>query len=52
LLEAANRYNAHFLILEKDGTPSGLKNVYQNVNAFSFIHYLGEVDGDRIFEVP
>jgi hypothetical protein len=52
VFEVARRYKARYLVLEKDGMPTGLEYVYQNAVALSSIRYLGEVEGDRIFEIP
>ena len=51
-LELAERFGARFLILEKDGTPQPLQEVYDNPTSFSSIQYLGEIDGARIFAIP
>jgi hypothetical protein len=52
VLELARRYNAHYLILENDGTPSTLLDVYKNPEKFTMIHFLGEIDGAKIFALP
>ena len=52
VVEVAKRYGAIYLILEKDGTPSPLKPVYENPGAYPMIQYLGDIDGARIFFIP
>lgn len=50
-LRVAQKFGARYLILEDEGYPDGLKNLYQNPEKFTNFIYLGEVDGTRVFEV-
>jgi hypothetical protein len=52
VLELAKRYNAHYLILEKEGVPPPLNAVYDNPSSYPSIQYLGEVDGTKVFFIP
>jgi hypothetical protein len=52
VIGVAHRFNAKFLVLEKDGVPSPLRSVYENPENFSSLQYLGEIDGARIFAIP
>ncbi|HTX91988.1 MAG TPA: hypothetical protein VMC09_12310 [Anaerolineales bacterium] len=49
LLDAAQRYNAIYLILEQGSTPSELLSTYQQPTANPDLIYLGEVAHARIF---
>jgi hypothetical protein len=51
-IEAAKRYGAKYLILEDNGTPAPLKPVYVSPDTYPLIHYLGEVDGAKIYAIP
>lgn len=52
VIKAAKRYDAKYLILEDNGTPAPLRPVYENPETYPLIHYLGEVDGARIYAIP
>ena len=52
VIEVAHRYDAKFLVLEKDSVPAPLKSVYDKLSDSSSIQYLGEIDGARIFTFP
>ena len=51
LLEVAGRYNAHYLILESEGTSEELRDIYDNPNQAPGFIYLGESDGNRLFKI-
>jgi len=52
VIEVAHKYDAKFLVLEKDSVPLPLRIVYDKPIDFSSIQYLGEIDGARIFAIP
>ncbi len=52
VLEVAGIFDARYLILESDGLPAPLKELYVNRSVLSTIQYIGEVDGARIFAIP
>ena len=52
VLDVAGIFDARYLILESDGLPAPLKELYVNRSVLSTIQYIGEVDGARIFAIP
>jgi hypothetical protein len=52
VLALAKRYKVHYLILDKEGMPKPLINIYDNPSSYSSIQYLGEIDDTRIFFIP
>lgn len=50
-LLVAKKFNANYLVLEKEGFPDGLKGLYQNPDQYSGFIYLGEMEGARVFLV-
>lgn len=51
VLAVAERYNARYLVLEPQGTSSELRVLYDQPNANSSFRYLGESDGNRLYEI-
>ncbi|OGN75923.1 MAG: hypothetical protein A2X25_01930 [Chloroflexi bacterium GWB2_49_20] len=50
-LLVARRYDASYLILEEGGFPDGLIGLYQNPGQYPNFHFLGEVEGARVFRI-
>jgi hypothetical protein len=50
-LLVARRYDASYLILEDGGFPDGLIGLYQNPDQYPNFHFLGEVEGARVFRI-
>ncbi len=51
ILEVAARYQGRYLILEPEGTSEELRALYDDPDQFPAFNYLGETDGNRIFEI-
>jgi len=51
LLEVAERYNARYLILEKNGVYDGIKALYDTPRQDPIFDYLGEVNGARLYRI-
>jgi hypothetical protein len=51
LLAVAERYDARYLILEPAGTSEALKTIYENPYQSPKFIYLGESDGNRLYEI-
>ena len=52
LMVVAAKFGARYLILEDDGTPAPLREVFTNPEAYPILHYLGDIDGAKIFALP
>jgi len=50
VLAVAGRFDARYLIVEQAGAVGPIRAVYDNLSSRS-LHYLGEVDGTRLFEI-
>ena len=50
-LLVARKFDAGFLVLEKEGFPDGLKGLYNNPNQYPDFTYLGELDGARVYKI-
>jgi len=50
-LLVAKKFNANFLVLEKEGFPYGLISLYNNPDLYPDFNYLGELDGARVFKI-
>jgi hypothetical protein len=51
ILEVAARYQGRYLILEPEGTSEELRALYDDPDQIPAFNYLGETDGNRIFEI-
>ena len=51
IMAVAERYNAHYLVIEKGGTFEAIQDLYDNPHDNSFFTYLGEVDGARLYRI-
>jgi hypothetical protein len=51
ILAVASQYGAHYLVLEPEGTSGELLGLYDHPNEFPAFRYLGESDGNRLYEV-
>jgi hypothetical protein len=51
ILEVSARYQAYYLILELEGTSEELRALYDDPYQSPLFHYLGESDGNRLFEI-
>jgi hypothetical protein len=51
ILTVAARYDAHYLVLEPEGTSSELRELYENPYLSPALRYLGESDGNRLYEI-
>lgn len=51
LLSVAERYDARYLILEPAGISEALKTIYENPYQSPKFIYLGESDGNRLYEI-
>jgi hypothetical protein len=51
LLAVAERYEARYLVLEPAGTSEALKAIYDNPHQSPKFIYLGETDGNRLYEI-
>jgi hypothetical protein len=51
ILAVAARYDAHYLVLEPEGMSEGLRTLYDQPVQFPAFRYLGESDGNRIYEI-
>jgi hypothetical protein len=51
LLAVAERYNARYLLLEPEGVFNDLKTLYEQPESNPAFRYLGESDGNRLYEI-
>ena len=51
ILAVAERYNARYLVIEKDGTFEGIQDLYDHPQDNQSFVYLGEVDGARLYRI-
>ena len=51
ILAVADRYNAHYLVIEKGGTFEAIQDLYDNPQDNPSFNYLGEVDGARLYRI-
>ena len=51
LLAVAERYDVHYLLLEPDGVFNDLKTLYEQPESNPSFRYLGESDGNRLYEI-
>jgi hypothetical protein len=51
ILAVAERYNAHYLVIEKGGTFEAIQDLYDNPQEHRSFVYLGEVDGARLYRI-
>lgn len=51
ILAVAEKFGARFLVLEKDGTFESIQDLYDQPENNPSFHYLGEVDGARLYEI-
>jgi hypothetical protein len=51
LLDAADRFNARYLILEKEHV-DGLGDLYTTTRSKYGLHFLGEYDGFQYYKLP
>jgi hypothetical protein len=51
LLAVAERYHARYLVLESQGTSEELRELYLSPNISPKFIYLGESDGNRLYEI-
>lgn len=51
LLAVAERYDAQYLVLEILGTSEDLRELYLSPNSRPEFKYLGEIDGNRLYEI-
>lgn len=51
VLAVAARYDAHYLVLEPEGASGQLRELYDNPYQFPTFIYLGETDGNRVYEI-
>jgi len=51
ILAVAERYNAHYLVIEKGGTFEAIQDLYDNPQDNPSFNYLGEVDGARLYRI-
>lgn len=51
ILAVAEKFRARYLILEKDGTFDSIQDLYDQPENNPSFHYLGEVDGARLYEI-
>jgi hypothetical protein len=51
VLAAAAKYNARYLVLEPEGASGQLRELYDNPYQFPSFRYLGETDGNRVYEI-
>ena len=52
LLALKEKFGARYVILEEGSVTEGLQVVYEAGPAMSSLHYLGGVEGARVFEIP
>ena len=51
LVAVAEKYKAHYLVIEQGGTFEAIQDLYDNPHEQSSFTYLGEVDGARLFRI-
>ena len=51
ILAVAEKFNAKYLILEKNGTFDAIQDLYDEPNGNPSFTYLGEVDGARLYRI-
>ena len=51
ILAVAERYNARYLVIEKDGTFEAIQDLYDHPQDNQSFVYLGEVDGARLYRI-
>lgn len=51
LLAVAEKFNAKYLVLEKNGTFDAIQDLYDDPNGNPSFTYLGEVDGARLYRI-
>lgn len=51
ILTVAARFDAHYLVLEPEGTSGELRELYDKPYQFPAFRYLGESDGNRLYEI-
>lgn len=51
IMAVAERYNAHYLVIEKGGTFETIQDLYDDPHDNAFFRYLGEVDGARLYRI-
>lgn len=51
ILAVANQFDADYLLLEPDGTSKELRELYDHPYQFPMFVYLGESDGNRLYQI-
>lgn len=51
ILAVAEKFDAKYLVLEKNGTFDAIQDLYDDPNGNPSFHYLGEVDGARLYRI-
>ncbi len=51
ILAVAESFEANYLVLEEGGTFDAIQDLYDEPNGNSQFHYLGEVDGARLYRI-
>jgi hypothetical protein len=51
ILALAGRFHARYLLLESDGTSGVLRDLYDHPASAPAFRYLGETDGNRLYEI-
>jgi hypothetical protein len=51
ILAVAEKYDARYLVLEKDGTFDSIQNLYDEPQSNPSFVYIGEVNGAKLYRV-
>lgn len=51
ILAVAEKFNAHYLVIENGGTFEGIQDLYDDPQSNSSFVYLGEVNGARLYRI-
>jgi hypothetical protein len=51
ILAIAERYNAHYLVIEKDGTFDAIQDLYDDPQSNSSFVYLGEINEAKLYRI-
>ena len=51
IMSVAERYNARYLVIEKDGTFDAIQDLYDDPQASSSIVYLGEINEAKLYRI-
>jgi hypothetical protein len=51
IMSVAERYNARYLVIEKDGTFDAIQDLYDNPQASSSFVYLGEINEAKLYRI-